>query len=386
MATQVVVPGHGRRALRRLLPTRANWLAYTLVLLVVLAVTAVAGMAYATYSYAQRYEGRLLPGTTIAGVEVGGLPRAEALDRVRGAIQPDLQEPVSLTWRNKTWEVTPADVDARTDAKAVVDGALLAAEEAGFLDFARMRFVDPDVGPTEDVSIGYRPDAVRDYVASMAKDFSRRPQDAALDYSTGWVEITKGRNGRSLKVNATAGALLGALRGGRPEAPLAAKVIEPEVTEDAFDKVLLLRIGENKLYLYEDGEITHEWVVATGEPNYPTPTGEYSIELKRYMPTWINPSPDDWGKSMPKMIGPGPSNPLGTRALNWTAPGIRFHGTLATYSLGHNASHGCVRMAMADVEALYDMVDVGTPIVSIDVGGWDPLYESGPDLASAEAN
>jgi hypothetical protein len=280
--------------------------------------------------------------------------------------------------------VTPADVKARSDAEAVIDGAFAAAEEAGFLDFARMRFVDADVGPSDDVAIGYDPAEVRRYVAALAKDFRRRPKDAALDYSTGWVEITEARKGRRLKVGKTASALLGAFRGGKAHVPLAVKIVEPEVTPDAFDKVLLLRIGENKLYLYDEGAITEEWVVATGQPEYPTPTGEYMIELKRYMPTWINPAPDGWGKSMPKEIGPGPSNPLGTRALNWNAPGIRFHGTQATYSLGHNASHGCVRMAMADVEALYDMIDVGTPIVSIDVGGWDPLYESGPDLASAE--
>jgi hypothetical protein len=384
MATEVIAPEDGRRVFRRLLPRRDNWLTYTLVLLVVLVVGAVTGMVYATYSYAQRYEDRLLPGTNIAGVEVGGLSRDEALARVETAIQPRLEEPVTLTWRDKTWEVTPADVDARSDAEAVVDGALIAADEVGFLDFARMRFVDADVGPTDQVAIGYKAKAIRDRVASLAKDFRRPPKDAALDYSTGWVEISEAREGRRVKVGATASGLLEAFRGGEPQVPLAVKALKPEVTSEAFDKVLLLRIGENKLYLYEKGEITNEWVVATGQPEFPTPTGEYTIELKRYMPTWVNPAPDGWGKSMPKEIGPGPSNPLGTRALNWTAAGIRFHGTQATYSLGRNASHGCVRLARADVEALYDMVDVGTRIVSIDVGGWDPLYEDGPDLASAE--
>ena len=79
---------------------------------------------------------------------------------------------------------------------------------------------------------------------------------------------------------------------------------------------------------------------------------------------------------MPDMIPPGPSNPLGTRALNWSADGIRFHGTSATYSLGHNASHGCIRMAMSDVEALYEMVDIGTPIVSVNYGSWSPMSDA----------
>jgi len=92
------------------------------------------------------------------------------------------------------------------------------------------------------------------------------------------------------------------------------------------------------------------------------------------MPTWVNPSPDTWGKDLPASIPPGPNNPLGLRAINWDAPAIRFHGTQALYSLGYNASHGCVRMANEDVIELYDLIDVGTPIVSVAVAPPKPLY------------
>ncbi|MDQ4125018.1 MAG: L,D-transpeptidase family protein, partial [Actinomycetota bacterium] len=48
----------------------------------------------------------------------------------------------------------------------------------------------------------------------------------------------------------------------------------------------------------------------------------------------------------------------------------------ATYSLGYNASHGCVRMANEDVIQLYDMIEVGTPIVSVVAGELKPMYSS----------
>jgi lipoprotein-anchoring transpeptidase ErfK/SrfK len=38
------------------------------------------------------------------------------------------------------------------------------------------------------------------------------------------------------------------------------------------------------------------------------------------------------------------------------------HGTDAVGSIGTNASHGCIRMLIADVEKLYAEVPVGTPI------------------------
>jgi hypothetical protein len=91
---------------------------------------------------------------------------------------------------------------------------------------------------------------------------------------------------------------------------------------------------------------------------------------------------------MPATIPPGPGNPLGLRAINWSAPAIRFHGTSATYSLGYNASHGCVRMANEDVIQLYDMIDVGTPIVSVVSGPLRPMYSSSsvdPDPVEPEA-
>jgi lipoprotein-anchoring transpeptidase ErfK/SrfK len=53
---------------------------------------------------------------------------------------------------------------------------------------------------------------------------------------------------------------------------------------------------------------------------------------------------------------------LGTRALYLNAPGIRIHGTPASYSIGTYASHGCIRMLMEDVEELYEIVEIGTTV------------------------
>ncbi|MGH9199398.1 MAG: L,D-transpeptidase, partial [Acidimicrobiia bacterium] len=199
------------------------------------------------------------------------------------------------------------------------------------------------------------------------------------DYDTGWVEIVPERDGHKVLRKQSRRNLMTALKGGFPTAALEVKPLKPEATTEDFRQVLLVRIGENKLYLYEDGEITHHWKVATGLPEYATPTGIYEVTEKRYLPTWVNPAPDTWGSNMPAEIPPGPGNPLGLRAINWSAPAIRFHGTTATYSLGFNASHGCVRMANDDVIELYDMIEVGTPIVSTVVAPLKALYASAPD-------
>ena len=59
---------------------------------------------------------------------------------------------------------------------------------------------------------------------------------------------------------------------------------------------------------------------------------------------------------------PGPNNPLGTRWMGLSAPGVGIHGTDEPSSIGWNASHGCIRMQVVDSEWLFDHVRVGTTV------------------------
>lgn len=349
-----------------------------------LVVLGAAGAAYATYDYSNEYEGRMLPGTTIAGVDVEGMNEAEALEAVRAAVRPELKRRITVEWEDRTWQVTPAKIGATSTAGRAVEAALAASAETSFFQKMRMRVLGDDLDHSGDVAIRYPRQGARAFLEGIASSMNREAQDASLDYSSGWVKFVDAREGRRVDVDASHSAFMKGLRAGETSVPLKVKVTKPEKTTEDFDQVLLVRIGENKLYLYEDQKITHEWTVATGQPEYMTPTGLFEVELKRYMPTWVNPAPDTWGADMPATIPPGPGNPLGLRAINWTAPAIRFHGTSATYSLGYNASHGCVRMANEDVIELYDMIDVGVPIVSVVAGPLRPMYASAPDPTLVE--
>lgn len=338
-----------------------------------------AGAAWATYDYTNDYAGRLLPGARVAGVDVGGMTPAEAVDAAREAIRPRLDQVFTLDSGDKTWTVTPRELGARNDAEQAVAAAIEASRSTSFFDRMQMKLLGDELEFAREVGIRFPRQGVRGFIRGIAANYDKDARDAAIDYSSGWVEIKDAKTGRKVVRGESREALLGALRTGDTDVDLSVKTLEPKETGGDFDQVLLVRIGENKLYLYEDGEITHEWSVATGQPEYPTPTGLYEVTEKRYMPTWINPSPDTWGADMPAEIPPGINNPLGLRAINWSAPAIRFHGTQAIYSLGYNASHGCVRMANKDVIELYDMIDVGTPIVSTVVAPLKPLYASAPD-------
>jgi lipoprotein-anchoring transpeptidase ErfK/SrfK len=365
-----------RKRFRLRVPHLGRWGTIGLITLAAAALLSAGGAAYATYQYGQEYTGRILPGSTIAGVDVGGMGYDDALGAVKAALEPEINRVITLQWGDKEWTVTPKELGARMGANRAIKEALSTSASTSFLKKAQMRLLGAELTFDRPVALRFPRDAVKGFVEGLASTLDRDVSDAEIDYTTGWVKLRSEKDGRTVAVGRSYKALMAALRADADSAMLTIDSVDPKITREDFDQILLVRIGENKLYLYEDGKITHEWPVATGQPSYMTPTGLFEIVEKRYMPTWVNPAPDTWGASMPASIPPGYGNPLGLRALNWSAPAIRFHGTSATYSLGYNASHGCVRMANEDVIELYDMVEVGTPIVSVISGPLRPLYSS----------
>ncbi len=365
-----------RKSFGRLVPRfRRRWVSIALLSLLGMLLLGAAGVSYAGYRYGEKYEGRILPGTTIAGVDVGGMAEDTAIEAVRDALGPQLDREITIVYSDESWIVTPRELGAKSDARSAVRAALNASDSASLLKLTQMSVLGDDLGFEREIAITYPNQGVRGFMRGLAENFDREPRDESIDYSSGWIKFKEPRDGRELKQKASRQALIAALHEDDDTVMLEVESTEPKTT-DKYDQVLLVRKGENKLYLYEDGKITHEWLVATGLAEYPTPVGEFEVELKRYLPTWVNPAPDTWGADLPDMIPPGPGNPLGLRAINWTSPAIRFHGTSAVYSLGYNASHGCVRMANEDVIELYDLIDIGTPIISVETGLYRPLYGS----------
>jgi lipoprotein-anchoring transpeptidase ErfK/SrfK len=124
--------------------------------------------------------------------------------------------------------------------------------------------------------------------------------------------------------------------------------------------VIVIRRASNLLTLYHGMRIVRQFAVATGQTIYPTPLGRFQIVVKWKNPWWYPPA-SPWAKGE-KPTPPGPGNPLGTRWMGLSAPGVGIHGTPQDGSIGYSLSHGCVRMHIPQAEWLFDHVDVGTPV------------------------
>lgn len=319
-----------------------------------------------TAVFARAYSGRMLPGTVISGVDVAGMAGPQALEAVQAVVERQLDRTITLVHADHTWQTTPRELGVTSEATAAVGDALAHGEGLRWRDWFRMRWLGNDHGFQRNVAVAHSDEAVRALADQIAAELHVPARDASIGYSSGRLAFRHEQVGRVVAPQALGQDVLAALSDGRDAVAVQALEIRPKVTMASFDKVLLLRQSEYRLYLYQGGQRTHDWLVATGTGGYPTPVGQFEVAAKRYMPTWVNPDPNGWGKGMQAKVGPGPDNPLGVRALNWSRTGaIRFHGTSNIASLGQDASHGCVRLSNEDIVQLYDLVDVGTKIISL---------------------
>jgi L,D-transpeptidase YbiS len=139
---------------------------------------------------------------------------------------------------------------------------------------------------------------------------------------------------------------------------------------------IMVDTAQNRLYVRRGDEILYEAVCSTGsggllkDPNndrewiFETPRGSFRVIEKRENPVWTKP---DWafveeGKPVPQSWAERRDyDTLGDYAL-YFGNGYMIHGTLYQRYLGRSITHGCVRLGDEDLDRVYHMAPVGTPI------------------------
>ena len=280
------------------------------------------------------------PGVTLAGIQVGGLaPDAAAL-----AVLQSFQQPVTLRFDQTNISVSPNLLGLSVPADAAVAKAMTVA---------------PGTSLTLRASVNAQ--LVRSFVVKLADRFNRKPVSSRLLLRNFKPLVTTPVIGRALDQPNALRALTEALvHASRSTIVLRAKLTQPELTPATIGPVIVIRRASNQLTLYNGMKVVRKFEVATGQSVYPTPLGRFQIVVKWRNPWWYPPN-SPWAHGE-KPIPPGPGNPLGTRWMGLSAPGVGIHGTPQDGSIGYSVSHGCIRMHIPQAEWLFERVDIGTPV------------------------
>lgn len=306
----------------------------------------------------------LPPGSAVAGVRLDGAPLEVARDTLARGIVAPLDDPITVVCGDTSVQVRPAQF-VRIDLDDTLKHLTRTKAEAGLARRIAAKVSGERYGSAVPAQLRIDRTALDAWVADLASKVGTPAVDATLVVEARRLVAVPEQPGFSIDPRSAADALAIALAAHQTRVELPVERIEPRVTRDDLGTAILVRRADRRLFLYEDGRLVKEYRVAVGAPGFPTPRGRFVIVRKRYMPSWGNPG-SAWAADMPKYIPPGPNNPLGTRALDLNAPGIRIHGTNKDYSIGQAASHGCMRMHRWDIEDLYERVSVGAPVIIID--------------------
>lgn len=160
-----------------------------------------------------------------------------------------------------------------------------------------------------------------------------------------------------------------------------AEIILPSlfILPDVVRKGIVINLAEMRLYYFmpqdSDGEalgkaqvVTHP--IGIGKEGWSTPTGAASVISKVKNPTWTVPASLIEEKRLegfdhPKVVPPGPDNPLGDYAMRLSMPSYLIHGTNQPYGVGRRVSHGCIRLYPDSIADLFSRVPLNTPVTIV---------------------
>ena len=327
------------------------------------------GGTVGVWAYDAGRDDKVADGVTAGGVMLGGLTKEEARAKLEREMRAALDEPIVVKARRRTWRLTAERSRVRADVDAMLERALAESREGNVLSRTWRELtggeVEVDVAPR----VAYDKARVRRLVARIDRRTEREPRDAKIEFTTADLEPVEDRYGirmdeKGLRAKIHA-ALTRPAEGGRIVHARVRKVKPQVTTADLAEKypvVVTVDRGAYRLRLFKKLKLVESYGIAVGQVGLETPAGLYDIQNKAVDPAWNVPN-SAWAGDLAGTVVPGgtPQNPLKARWLG-IYDGAGIHGTDATYSIGTNASHGCIRMLIPDVIELYDQVPLGAPV------------------------
>ena len=329
---------------------------------------ALGGGAGALYAYDAARSDVIAHGVVVAGVPVGGLSRDEARQKLVRVLSPRMSRRVTIQFGRRRIFISTAALKLKLDVDAMVAEAVQESRHGTFVGRAFRELAGNHVHAKLPAKITYSNPVVWSLVRRVKKQIAHPPTNAWVEPSGDTLLVHRGTNGVVVRWRLLAFTLVRELANPNSSHVILVPVLleKPKVNRAQLVRqnpwYITINRGAFRLRLWHKLRLYKTYMIAVGQVGLETPAGLYHVQNKQIDPAWHVPN-SAWAGSLAGQVIPGgiPQNPLKARWLG-IFDGAGIHGTDETWSLGHAASHGCIRMAIPDVEQLYDLVPVHTPV------------------------
>ena len=330
---------------------------------------AVSAGGASAYLWDHAHADQIAKGVVVGGIDIGGLDAPEAEARLQEQLPERLSRPVQLVYGDHRFTVDPANAGVQVDIPRMVESAVRLSR-AGGLAHRLLRDVRGErLNESVPLEAAVSASQIEMFAAHMARVLDRPARNARVmpkPLATGLL-IVPSRAGLAVKQPQLERALTAALlrTDDARTVTIPTRAIFPRwwtsTLERRYRTMILVSRETFTLRLYKRLKLVKKYRIAVGRAGLETPAGFYEINDKQVNPSWHVPLSAWAGSLAGQIIPPGPADPIKSRWLGFYN-GAGIHGTVETWSLGSAASHGCVRMAIPDVEELYALVPLHTPI------------------------
>jgi lipoprotein-anchoring transpeptidase ErfK/SrfK len=337
--------------------------------IVVLLVVALAG---GVYVYDHSHRDTIAKGVTIDGVAVGGLSETAALHKVQHAVIDPLNRPLRVRSSAGTWTLGARQARLTVNARSTVEQAVHDSREGSILTRTFRGLFGGSVNRDVPLTVSYSHEAVTALTAKIRAAVNRPARDATVQPTASGLSTVPAKTGLTVQSERLGGRIVHALTGVSTSRTVTVPTesVQPKVTTSQlasrYPAYIVIDRSSFRLMLYERLRLAKTYEIAVGMEGLETPAGLHHIEWKEVDPPWLVPNKAWAGSLAGKTIPPGPDDPLKARFMSFEG-GAGIHGIDPSEysSIGHDASHGCVRMRIPDVIALYSRTPVGTPVYII---------------------
>jgi lipoprotein-anchoring transpeptidase ErfK/SrfK len=334
-----------------------------------LAAGLVLALVLGAYLYDRSQRDVIAGGVKIDGVNVGGLDEAAARAKVQRELVMPLRRPVTVSFGARTWTLRPSEARVTVNVASTVARAVGVSRE-GSIFTRTVHGLFGGLHRDLPLTIGYSSAAVRALTAQVRAAVDSPARDATVEPSASGLATVPAKDG----------TMVDARLGARVEAALTSAAnrtvsvpthpVRPAVTTSQlaahYPAYIVIDRATFRLRFYDHLRLSRTYEIAVGMEGLETPAGLHHVEWEQVNPPWYVPKKAWAGALAGKVIPPGPEDPLKARFMSFDG-GAGIHGIDPSEyeTIGHDASHGCVRMRIPDVIDLYSKTPVGTPVYII---------------------